>query len=451
MLPLSIIIGLLALNVTFSQAATKHAAYVIDANTGKVLYSKYGTARRYPASLTKMMTLYMVFEALEQRKLRLNSRIKFSKYSASRPPSKLGIRPGRSISVKDAIYALVTKSANDVAAAVGEKIGGSESGFARLMTKKARQLGMRNTVFRNASGLPNRHQYTTAKDMATLGLALREHFPRYYHVFKTRMFKFGKRRYGNHNKLLGRVKGVDGIKTGYTRASGFNLVTSVGVGNRRIVAVVMGGKSGGSRNATMTRLIRKYLRKASNRKSKKRLLVARHKPLLKSGKTTQVALKSIPSKNLPTPTARPALVSAIAKPTRPSNDIAVAALQAPKPKAKPTAKPSSLTQTIAMLEAKPLPVEKIRPVEIEVVKPKTGWLIQIAAVPSLKAARSVHQKVAKNAPALIASAEPFTQQVTKGSAEFYRVRYAGFKSKAEARRTCQQLKKKSISCLALHQ
>lgn len=255
----------LALPAT-ANANPKYAGIVVDAKTGKTLYASSADAYRYPASLTKIMTLYVVFEELEAGRLSLNSRLKVSKYAAGRPPSKLGLKPGKTIKVKDAILALVTKSANDVATVVAENIGGSEKKFAERMTRTARALGMKKTTFRNPHGLPNSGQRTTARDMATLGRAIQEHFPQYYGYFKTRSYKYGGRTYGNHNKLLGSVKGVDGIKTGYIRASGFNLVTSVNRNGRQIVAVVMGGRSGASRNAQMTKLINRYLSKATRGK-----------------------------------------------------------------------------------------------------------------------------------------------------------------------------------------
>jgi D-alanyl-D-alanine carboxypeptidase len=257
-------LGALLLSIPATAMANpKYAGIVVDAKTGKTLYASSADAYRYPASLTKIMTLYVVFEELEAGRLSLDSNLTVSKYASGRPPSKLGLKPGGTIKVKDAILALVTKSANDVATVVAENIGGSEKKFAERMTRTARQLGMSKTTFRNPHGLPNSGQRTTARDMARLGIAIQERFPQYYGYFKTRSYKYKGRTYGNHNKLLGRVRGVDGIKTGYIRASGFNLVTSVNTGGRQIVAVVMGGKTGASRNAQMTKLIGRYLPKAS--------------------------------------------------------------------------------------------------------------------------------------------------------------------------------------------
>ncbi|MET1410797.1 SPOR domain-containing protein [Roseibium sp. HPY-6] len=262
-----LVLSALALSLPAAALANpKYAGIVVDAKTGKTLYASSADAYRYPASLTKIMTLYVVFEELEAGRLSLSSRLKVSKYAAGRPPSKLGLKAGKTIKVKDAILALVTKSANDVATVVAENISGSEKKFAERMTRTARSLGMKKTTFRNPHGLPNSGQRTSARDMATLGRAIQEHFPQYYGYFNTRSYKYGGRTYGNHNKLLGRVKGVDGIKTGYIRASGFNLVTSVNRNGRQIVAVVMGGRSGASRNAQMTKLINRYLSKASRGK-----------------------------------------------------------------------------------------------------------------------------------------------------------------------------------------
>jgi D-alanyl-D-alanine carboxypeptidase len=243
-------------------AAAPDAAIVVDAKTGRVLYSDQADARRYPASLTKMMTLYMLFEQIDGGRASLDTRITVSSYCAGQAPSKLGFKPGQTIEARDAILALVTKSANDVACAVGEHISGTESGFARDMTARARGLGMKRTTFRNASGLPDNGQVTTARDMAILGRALQDRFPDHFKYFSTKSFKWKGKTYSNHNRLLGRIKGVDGIKTGYTEASGFNLVSSARRGRHEIVAVVMGGDTGKARDARMTALIEKYLPRA---------------------------------------------------------------------------------------------------------------------------------------------------------------------------------------------
>ena len=339
----------------------KFAAYVIDARTGKVLHSRYANAPRYPASLTKMMTLYLAFEELKARRMTLKTRIRMSREANKRPPSKIYIKTGRSISAEQAIYALVTKSANNVAAAFGEHMAGSESAFARRMTLKARQLGMMRTTFRNASGLPNASQKTTAADMAKLGLALRQHFPKRYRYFQTRSFRYGKRSYPNHNRLLGRVKGVDGIKTGYTRASGFNLVTSASSRGRRIVAVVMGGRSGRTRNAAMTKLVRKYLPRASRRGGKR--LIAAWRPSWGSSKRVLVAATPSNRKiELPTP-----------RPPQTIEDVVEASAPAA---AAPSV--SDATKTAKAMVRKPAAKRAMK---------KGAWSIQVGASRTRKGAR----------------------------------------------------------------
>jgi D-alanyl-D-alanine carboxypeptidase len=240
-----------------------YAAIVVDANSGNVLHAASADELRHPASLTKIMTLYLLFERLEAGKLKLDSQLPVSEHASIQAPTKLGLHPGHTIAVEDAIKALVTKSANDAAVVVGEALGGSESEFAEMMTKKAHALGMSRTVYRNASGLPNDEQVTTARDQALLGRAIQERFPRQYRYFSTASFTYHGDTMRNHNQLLGRVEGVDGIKTGYTQASGFNLVTSVHRNNRHIVAVVLGGASAGARDARMQSLIEQHIVSAS--------------------------------------------------------------------------------------------------------------------------------------------------------------------------------------------
>ncbi|WP_405048074.1 serine hydrolase [Flexibacterium corallicola] len=258
-----------------AEANPKYAGIVVDAKTGKVLYSQNAHAKRFPASTTKIMTLYVLFEELEARRMSLSTRMRVSKYASGRPPTKLYLKAGGTLRVKDAIYALVTKSANDASTVIAEHISGSEAAFARRMTATARSIGMKNTTFKNPHGLPNRSQVTTAYDLAMLGRAIQDRFPKYYKYFNTRSYTYGKKRLGNHNRLLGTVRGVDGIKTGYTRASGFNLVTNVKRDRRHIVAVVLGGRTGKSRDAQMVKLISRYMPKASRGRRTAPLLVAR--------------------------------------------------------------------------------------------------------------------------------------------------------------------------------
>ncbi|RWN45275.1 MAG: D-alanyl-D-alanine carboxypeptidase [Mesorhizobium sp.] len=239
--------------------AQKYAAIVVDARTGKQLFEVSSTAQRYPASLTKMMTLYLLFEALDSGRVSKQTQIPVSDHAASQPPTKLRFRRGESIDVDSAIRAIVVKSANDVAVAVGEYLGGSEDQFAAMMTSRGRQLGMTSTIFRNASGLPDGGQMTTARDMAVLGMALRQRFPQQFHYFSESDFMFRGKLVRGHNDMLGRVRGVDGIKTGYIRASGFNIVTSYNADGRNLIVVVMGADSARQRNDHVEALIQRSL------------------------------------------------------------------------------------------------------------------------------------------------------------------------------------------------
>lgn len=241
--------------------AAKYAAIVIEEDGGRVLFSRNADSLRYPASLTKIMTLYLLFEDIAAGHLTLKSRIPVSKVAAGRSPSKLYLKPGQSISAEQAIRALVTKSANDVATAVAEKLGGSERAFAKRMTRKARALGMSRTTFRNASGLPHSKQRSTARDMARLAIAMRRDFPQYFKYFSTKSFNWNGRKFGNHNKLLSKFNGTDGIKTGYINASGFNLVATVKRNNVRLIGVVFGGKTSRSRDAHMMDILERQFKR----------------------------------------------------------------------------------------------------------------------------------------------------------------------------------------------
>ncbi len=249
------------------QANSKYAGYVIHADTRKVLYQANAQELRHPASLTKIMTLYMIFREVDAGRLKLTDRVKFSKYAAGRPPSKLNVGAGNSITVEQTILALTTKSANDVATAIAEKLAGSEVKFARKMTAMARKLGLTRTTFKNASGLTAPGQLTTAKDMAMLARAMMKHYPYYYRYFSTRAFGYKGRNYRNHNKLLKSYDGTDGVKTGYTNAAGFNLVASTLRKGHRVIAVVMGGRSGKTRNAHMEDLLDRAFAKLSPRET----------------------------------------------------------------------------------------------------------------------------------------------------------------------------------------
>lgn len=246
---------LTALVVTAPAQARKYSSIVVDARTGDVLHERHSADLRYPASLTKIMTLMLAFDAIKSGKLNLEQRLTVSPHAAAQPPSKLGLRAGQTISVRELILALVTKSANDAAVVLAEGLGGTESSFARKMTSRAHSLGMTDTTFRNASGLPDRRQRTTARDMAKLGLAMLREHPDRYRYFSIQAFTWNGRTYKNHNHLLGRYEGTDGIKTGYIRDSGYNLVASVERDGQRLIGVVFGGRTGASRDEHMANLL----------------------------------------------------------------------------------------------------------------------------------------------------------------------------------------------------
>tara|TARA_B100000989_G_scaffold241455_1_gene188325 strand:+ start:225 stop:1544 length:1320 start_codon:yes stop_codon:yes gene_type:complete len=251
--------------------AAKYAAIVIEEHSGRVLFARNADSLRYPASLTKIMTLYLVFEDIAAGRLKLKSRIPVSKIAAGRSPSKLYLKPGQSISTEQAIYALVTKSANDVATAVAEKLGGSERAFAKRMTRKARALGMSRTTFRNASGLPHSKQRSTARDMARLAIAMRRDFPQYFKYFSAKSFNWNGRKFSNHNKLLSKFNGTDGIKTGYINASGFNLVATVTRNNVRLIGVVFGGKTSRSRDTHMMDILERQFKRIKPAQARQQL------------------------------------------------------------------------------------------------------------------------------------------------------------------------------------
>lgn len=235
--------------------AVVHASYVVDARTGQVLHSENANRLAHPASLAKLMTLYITFQELERGKLTLHKELHVSRHAAGQEPMKLWLRPGSEITVRSAILAITTLSANDAAVVLAEGIAGSEPRFARRMTRTARELGMSRTTFYNASGLPNRHQWTTAHDMAKLAIALIDGFPAYYHFFSVRSFRFHGHLVYGHDHLLDHYPGTDGMKTGYIRASGYNLVTSVERDHRRLVGVVLGGRTAGARDHLMMALL----------------------------------------------------------------------------------------------------------------------------------------------------------------------------------------------------
>jgi len=275
--------------ITNVKAAT--SSIIIDADSGKVLSSSSADTLRYPASLTKVMTLYITFDALEKGLIRMDDMLPVSRTAANRSPSKLGLRAGEKISVKDAIMALVVKSANDCATVLAEGLGYSEQNFAQTMTMVARELGMKNTTFKNASGLPNREQKTTARDMARLGAAIYHHFPQYYKLFSIRKFTYKGRTYYTHNHLLKSFEGADGMKTGFTNAAGFNIITSAERNGKRVIAVTMGHNTAKLRDKKVASLMEQGLNKLAQNDSNSKYSITQNTIKQKSDQTREPTLK----------------------------------------------------------------------------------------------------------------------------------------------------------------
>ena len=378
--------------ICVSSAHAKYASFIINENTKRIYHNANADTRNYPASLTKIMTLYLVFDALKSKKISMNSKFKVSKRATRQPPSKLNLSAGSNITVKNAILALVTKSANDVATVIAENLGKSERNFARLMTRKAKKLGMTRTTFRNASGLPNRGQLSTARDMATLGIAIRKNHPKFFKLFKTKSFIYKGIKYTNHNNLLGSYSGTDGIKTGYTNASGFNLVASVERNGQRIIGVVFGGKKARLRDKHMVTLLNKYFKTSLS------------KPLVRIAKPSEL------------PKTRPKIVMA--------------------------------EKNIKNFRIPPKIINNIIPNNIE-----EDWFIQIGAFKNRlnahKAARNARNIVPEQLGNLPASLSKITKSSTNNNLQYlWRVRFVEL-AENQARSVCAELWTSGLSCIPL--
>jgi D-alanyl-D-alanine carboxypeptidase len=469
-----------------------YAAIVVDANSGKVLHESSADAARHPASITKVMTLYLMFERLEAGKIALNSEMPVSPRAAAQAPSKLGLKPGQTLRVDDAIRALVTKSANDAAVVVAEALGDSEPNFARMMTQKARGLGMHHTLYRNASGLPNDEQITTARDQALLGRAIQDRFPKHYRYFATAAFTYKGRAMRNHNKLLGSLDGVDGIKTGYVNASGYNLLASMKRDNRHLVAVVMGGRSGKSRDARMRELLSGHVKVAAAKRTT---------PMIVENAEIAVASRAASaagggSMAAPAPASAPI---ATQEPAAPAAAIVVATAPAM------TEMPETTTATVAgggsggdiepirvktvkvkasmlssiaigQAHAQPAPprvemqaqapaaegkasagapivVAKTAAPEAPVatqasLRPGSEWMIQVGALETQQDANERIANARAKAAKFLAKAKSFTEPIIKADMRLWRARFAGI-SKNDAEAACKTLKSAKIVCIAL--
>jgi D-alanyl-D-alanine carboxypeptidase len=467
------------------ESLRKYAAVVVDAKSGEVLYDKDADARRYPASLTKVMTLYILFQELEAGNVRLTDRMTVSEHAAAAVPTKLGLKPGWTITVADAMKSLVTLSANDMARVIAEHIAGSESAFAERMTETARALGMDDTTYRNASGLPDAAQVTTARDQATLGIAVNQHFPQYYDLFQTKRFTHAGRSFGNHNRLLG-SNGVDGIKTGYIKASGFNLLTAARRDDRHIVVAAIGSNTGAARDDKVRQLVKTYLSKGRTGTYLEAAMIPEPGRL---GTMRVAAAQPV------TPKPYPAFRQAELQVAGLSGTPAAAAGSAPQgPSAMDAANllgsasagsPTELRAPLVVMDAfvgethalttgpvvtgegdTELPAESST--DAAAALPDTvseaadtaalapaapapaasGWVVQVGAAPSPEGADTL-LKAAAEAVAPLQELQSFVQRFEKGEQVFYRARFAGFGTLTEARSMCKRLLEAEMNCLAL--
>jgi len=413
-----------------SEAGAGYASLVIDAESGQVLHARNADTQNYPASLTKMMTLYMVFDALSDGRLAMDDQLVVSPRAASMPPSKLGLRRGQTIKVKDAILVLVTKSANDIAVVVAEALGGTESEFAQMMTRRARELGLSKTRFRNASGLPDTRQVSTARDMAKLARALLTHHAGYYELFSTESFSYRGQRYRNHNRLLKTYAGTDGIKTGYIRASGYNLVASAVRDGRRLIGVVFGGKSSSSRNAHMVKLLDKGFALAPLRTAKARSLppVPGRKPGV--AETLVAAAETAPA-------------AAATAPTTVGAYRFLPYVKEGKPK------PGDGQQ---VAEAAP-PQQTAQPETTAEAAPRSGrldkpWGIQVGAYYAYVKAEQAATRAAHKVPDILDGARIWVPQSKGDRGHIYQARLMGL-VETDARSACKRLKKANRDCMVL--
>jgi len=390
-----------------SPARAGYASVVVDAGTGEVLHAANSRARVYPASLTKMMTLYMTFQALDRGRLNLGERLYVSKRAAGMTPTKLGLRAGQTISVRDAVLGVVTKSANDAAVVLAEALARSEFRFAVKMTEKAHQLGMNRTRFRNASGLPNKHQLTTARDMARLADALIDTFPHYYAFFQRQRFRYDGDIHHNHNNLLDSYAGTDGLKTGYTRDAGFNLVASVKRHGHRLIGVVMGGQSERSRDRHMMTLLDRAFAEVRERRT--------------------VELVGPPSE-------------------KPSRSLRVADATGGE-----DAAPTS--QGDANARALPTPPDAGRPAAVKrdgdaFAHQPGNWAVQVGAYSRAQPARLAAMRAAEKVPNLLTGTDVAVTRVKGTSGGIYRARLRGL-AQPRAMQACRLLEAVGRSCLVI--
>ncbi len=397
----------------------KDAYLILDATSGRELVADRADELRHPASLTKLMTIYLTFSALDSGRLSLGDALPVSINALNAPPTKIGLPPGGTVNVRDATMALVTRSANDAAIVLAEAIGGDEATFAQLMTQKARQLGMTSTVYRNASGLPNREQVTTARDLARLAFALMRDFPHYYAVFSVQSYPYRGRILENHNRMLLSYEGADGLKTGYTVASGFNLVMSAMRDNRRLIGVVMGGDSAGQRDRMMADLMDYGFATAQS------MRLSPWTSIRKPASARYTASNFDPSLVIPESTPR------------------LATPAAPPPAAPPPMQTVSTDQRVAG-PAVPVPAAAVPG------GPSIGsWVIQVGSFSDSQGAQLALERASATLPdSMRAAAAATIDEVQMANKTFHRARLTNL-SQGQAVDGCKQLEKRKIYCSAI--
>ncbi len=397
-----------------------------------------------------MMTLYLLFEAIEAKQVKLDDKLPVSSHAAVQPATDLRLRAGQSISVEKAILGLIVHSANDVAVVVAEAVGGTESQFAAMMTKKARQLGMTSTTYRNASGLPDKGQLTNARDMAILARALITRFPDFYPYFATESFAYGGRTYTTHNRVVMNYAGADGLKTGYIRASGYNVATSAVRNGRRIIAVVMGGRSAYARDTKMMAMLDQGFALAA-KQPKTQVASAKlpQAPTIAAAQPSKTA-KTVGAPTMLMPAARPQAetlkaAAAVQQTAAPQEAITVQVID-PADEAVAAEAADSIEEFAAVQVASIEPTAAPATTEKKSSAAKGRWGIQVGAFnayePALNAAKRASKRVAK----WVKDAQVVVDETAKGKTTLYRARLVGL-SKQNAQKACRQLKAKSIDCL----
>ncbi|TDP45073.1 D-alanyl-D-alanine carboxypeptidase family protein [Zavarzinia compransoris] len=457
LLALALVLGAATLAAPAAQAAPPTSVVILDGSTGRVILSENPGSQRHPASLTKMMTIYMTFDAVKAGSLTLDQMLTVSANAASRPATKLGLKPGQKISVKNAIMSLITLSANDMSVVLAEAIAGSEEAFAARMTARARELGMGETLFRNANGLPDPDQVTSAFDMAKLGLALMRDHPDLYPMFSTQQWRYGGKVITNHNRMLGRYEGTNGIKTGYIRASGFNLVVSVKRDGHHLVGAIFGGTSARARDDRMIQ----YLDAALLRLKTQPDLVA-GAPVVQPNAVA--APRAVAVAAAPAPAASPApadiavaaaaLDAKVADISRGEEDLAEATYGAAPPPPAPAPAPAPVVAAAPPRPAPAKPAATAGSLNAQAAAAHAreasgeSWGIQIGAFRRQDAAMEHLNGAARLVPATLRGAQRAVHQGSDDKGKLYRARFVGL-SENDARQTCLKLRQKSVSCIAL--